>query len=269
MHPLVKRSVGFVSFDLIESMVRRGDFEGSYFIELQMYGEALLHPGFGKIVSYLKSSSGVKLGMSTNGTLIYKNLDSISELDFLTISVDSANKGRYESLRLGSSFDKLIHGIEELLNRDPRPVIDLQVIEFYGKDKELSTLTELSQRRQWDVTCRSVPDCFAAYQDRPYPKRNLQELCLNPWLSVSIHWDGDVVPCCFSAGKYIVYGNLSKMSMADIWDKNPVRDALRDRMRSNYNISNMPCSKCYMRSPALLHLKMLMQNIRILGGSSE
>lgn len=257
----VKRPIGFLDIALVRAMVARGDFVGSYFVELQMYGEPLLHPQLQEIVQLVKST-GCQVGLSTNGALIAENIHTLKVLDFLTISVDSADRSKYEYLRPGYPFKKLVSDIDTLLHQELHPVIDLQAINFWDGEDELPGLVKLATEMEWNVTCRSVPDCFAAYQGRPYPKKRCSELCLNPFLSVSVQWDGDVVPCCFSAGKNLVYGNLYQKSLKEIWNTSRTRKKLIDRMMLEYNINEIPCKLCYMRSPVLFHLKMLMQNIR-------
>ena len=265
--PRVRRPVGYMGLDLIKLMHDRGDFDGSYFLELQMYGEPLCAPQFDDIIFYLKENLDVKLGLSTNGLLISEHLEALSNLDFITISIDSPNKEEYEALRVGSSFSKLIANIDMLVgfNLDSikpskRPAIDLQVINF-GQSR-LSNLILLAKINHWNVTCREVVDCFAKYHDRKYPSKNMNQVCLNPWMSVSVQWDGDVVPCCFSAGKDIVYGNLYDMSLKEIWQTSETRKQLVENMRLNYNQENMPCRFCYMRSPVLFHQTMLMNEFR-------
>lgn len=254
------RQLGYLNLDLLHKMVSRGDFSGGYFVELQMYGESTLHPKIDEIVHYLKHYTNIKLGMSTNGVLIPEKIDTLSKLDYLTISIDSTDKEIYENLR-GFSFDQLVSNISMMLNRTLRPIIDLQVINFFNDVDNLPGLIELAKQHKWTnyATLRSVYDCFALYYNRAHPNR-LGELCLNPWLSVSIHWDGDVVPCCFSSGKEVVYGNLYNADLKTIWNESQQRRQLMYRQRHGQNL--MPCSKCYMRSPVLFHMQMLMQNLR-------
>ena len=259
LDPRVARPIGFLEPELVKTMVNRGDFAGSYFVELQMYGEPLCASNLQEIVCLVKST-GCRVGMSTNGTLLHKNLPVVSELDYLTISVDSADPTVYEDLR-GYPLTELTANIELVLGLSPRPVVDLQVINFWDSEDELPALVALAKNRKWNVTCRAVPDCFLGYRSDNWPKAKAKELCLNPFLSVSIQWDGDVVACCFSAGKDMVYGNLHDRSLKEIWNS-PVRHDLIEKMRLEYNIDGMPCMLCYQRSPVLFHQKMLMENIK-------
>lgn len=268
--PRVRRPEGDMDINLISKMLKRGDFRGSYFVELQMYGEPTLHPRFNDIVDMLHGH-GFKIGMSTNGTLL-SSLDNsgmmtgideidVSQLDYLTISIDSPYEATYEKLRPSSSFNALLNVIDELYCQTG-PLIDLQVIKFGGKS-ELPGLIALAKVNQWDVVCREVPDCGVMYRGEPCPIPGGQDqLCLNPWLSVSVQWDGDCTPCCFSAGKHIVYGNLWSQSLAEIWQTSETRKKLMYDMRTSLNMEGMPCKMCYMRSPVMFHQRLLTERMK-------
>ena len=255
--PRVIRKKGFLNPDLIDLMAKRGDFEGSYFVELQFAGEPLLHPDLSLIIDKLHTAR-VKVGLSTNGTLIgKKTLPALGKLDYLTISVDSPIHKEYQELRQAKLND-LIKKINLVMEMPIVPIVDLQAILF--KDSRLAKLKKLAVDNNWKVTCREVPDCFAAYQGRWFPPEPMSELCLNPWLSVSVHWDGSVVPCCFAFGRQVVYGDLWVDSLKDIWSKSMTRKALIRRMKKG--LYAMPCDLCYMRSPVLFHMRMLMENMK-------
>ena len=246
-----KRSVGYFDPELLKIMVSRGDFEGSYFTELQMYGEPTLNNRLPELISILGGI--VKIGYSTNGASI-NNPKNYKNVDRLTISIDSPTPKEYERRRPGRKFEALLAVIDNAI--DMVPIVELQVIRYWDQASELPALIELAEERKWNVICREVADSFAAFQDRPAPNRQ-PGLCLNPWLSVSVQWDGDVVPCCFAAGKDIVYGNLWDNTLSDIWNYSVEREKLMNRMRLNFNESGMPCKYCYMRSPVLFHMEMV------------
>jgi radical SAM protein with 4Fe4S-binding SPASM domain len=258
----VMRPQGYMSLDLIKKMADWGDFENTYFLELQLYGEPLLNPKFYDIVKYLKEHFKFKLGLSTNGILIQENILALLMLDYITVSIDSPIKEEYEMLRPGSSFNKLVQSIDLLyanLDYRPHPIIDLQVIKF--KTTRLPALKAFANSKKWDnITCREVPDCFAAYHGLSYNKDEMNKLCLNPYMSVSIQWDGDVVPCCFACGKQIVYGNAYTSTLKDIWENSYSHKLLTRQMEHNHNEGHMPCMYCYQRSPVILHMMMLKEN---------
>ena len=246
---LYKRKPVNLDLELAKKISER-DIAGSYFIEFQLSGEPLLHPNLSTIVDYFKGK--VITGLSTNGNLIHKQLDAICKLDYLTISMDSIDD--YQDLRKGGNSKQLVDNIDLLMSKRPSSLtIDFQVIELNefstNVQKNIDDIKELIHEKKWDVNFRTVPDCFLG--TRGVMEVDNGELCLNPWLSVSLQSDGDVVPCCFSFGKNVVYGNLNDDSLKNIWNNSLERKELQHQhLTKQYNSL---CSHCYMRSPVILH----------------
>lgn len=249
----MKRANTFIDVELVKTIVER-DFEGSYFTEFQLSGEPLLHKQLYEIVSLLKGK--VLTGLSTNGSATHssRNLEALMLIDYVTISIDSVSD--YANVRKGGNWHNVVRNIDLLVDESDKrgegPAIDLQLIEFPGYERERELLAELAVAHDWDkfVTIRTIPDCFQSLT-REHKPASSKELCLNPWLSVTIQADGDVVPCCFAFGKEVVYGNLYEKSLKEIWATSEVLQQLRhDMLTGNYN---KLCGDCHMRSPTLLH----------------
>jgi len=249
----MRRANTFIDVELVKLIVER-DFEGSYFTEFQLSGEPLLHKQLYEIVSLLKGK--VLTGLSTNGSATNnsRNLEALMLIDYVTISIDSVTD--YANVRKGGNWDKVLFNlrllIHEIERRGSGPAVDLQLIEFPGYEKERDLLLEIvnTYNMQDFVTIRTIPDCFQSLTRQHKPSAS-KEICLNPWLSVTIQADGDVVPCCFAFGKEVVYGNLYNQSLKEIWATSPVLQQLRnDMLTGTYN---KLCGDCHMRSPTLLH----------------
>ena len=246
-----KDKTPFIDVNLIKKLIKESSFDGSYFVELQMAGEPLLHPELGKIVSMIKET-GMKVGLSTNGSLIDKKIDELKELDYVTISVDSISK--YSDIRVNGKLDVLISNIK-LLRSETNAAIDLQIIEMGEWEKEVKATKEIFP----DYNIRTIPDCFLTIQQSPLSPSVCNKICLNPWLSCSIQSNGNVVPCCFCFWDDIIYGNIREASLKDIWNGKQV-SLLRDQHeRGGYELI---CRRCYMRSPVLLHLGIFFDSVR-------
>lgn len=250
----------FIDFDLAQTIANR-DLAGSKFIEFQLTGEPTLHKRFNDIVDLFVDK--VFLGTSTNGSSIVPCLRGLLKLHYITISIDSVTN--YEQVRKGGKWDRLVTGLQALLNSkgdNPYPKIDLQLIELDdGTARERDLLADMIAKWGLEDRCkiRTIPDCFATVMDRA-PTVPRRELCLDPWLSVVVQADGDVVPCCFSFGKELVYGNLKDQSLEEIWQTSPELKRLRERHLDNE--LPHPCYSCYMRSPCLLHEELMWQAIK-------
>lgn len=79
-------------------------------------GEPLIHENLFEMIELAKSSECL-VGLTTNGMHLNRSncrrmVD--SGLDIIGVSIDGATKQTYESIRVGSTFEKLIDNIETL-----------------------------------------------------------------------------------------------------------------------------------------------------------
>lgn len=250
--PEVRRPDTFIDLELVRTIAAR-DLGGSYFVEFQLAGEPTLHRDLNAIIEAFRGK--VMTGLSTNGSSMHAHRvwQGLLALDYLTISVDSVED--YERVRPGGKWARLVDNIDFLLmQKGDRafPAIDLQLIEFPGVERQRDLLLELAEKRGWSkhVNVRRIPDCFLS-MTREMKQIRKKELCLNPWMSVTVQADGDVTPCCFSFGKDVVYGNLKHQSLEEIWSTSAELHKFRDEHLSG--TLRPVCEKCYERSPVMLH----------------
>lgn len=246
----------------LNEWIKRGDFGGSYFVELQMSGEPMLHPDL-PLVAELLRGAGVMVGMSTNGLLMKERPEFIRGLDAITVSVDSMRPSRYARMRPYDAskndgiLQELLENIDALLANPHCPdFVDLQIVKPLDMseedaDAELSAMKERFPDSR--VTVRAIWDSTAVRLGRAKFEVQ-QELCINPWTSVSVQSDGTVVSCCMEWGRTPenVYGNLNSQSLDHIWNEGEAVQAMRARMRKGD--AGGLCSTCYNKSPYLIHV---------------
>jgi len=240
----------FIEMSVVKKLIAEDSFRGSYFLELQMAGEPLLHPHLLDVVSEIKKAyPKLKLGLSTNGMLIKRQLQALILLDYITVSIDSVDE--YEDIRTGGDVRVLREGIGLLLDNleFERTALDLQIVELGDWQYQLEKVKSIYTNTPINV--RTVPDCFRTVFEKSdhYPVKS--EPCVNPWWSVSIQANGNVVPCCFSFGDDLIYGNVKDTSLEKIWRTSSTLGILR-AFHSTGVVPEL-CKKCYMRSPAFLH----------------
>jgi radical SAM protein with 4Fe4S-binding SPASM domain len=72
---------------------------------------------------------------------------------------------------------------------------------------------------------------------------NAPYLCLAPWRSVVVLWDGRVVPCCLDASARCVVGDATKQGLVGIWNGPDIR-----RLREMHLTGRFPeghlCERC-------------------------
>ena len=283
----MSRAAKLLDFKLLELMRRRGDFGGSQYVELQMAGEPTLHPELYKIIRFLKDDVGVLVGLSTHGlTLKKKNLaNTMLSLDALTISVDSLDPQVYGQMRAPAKVEQLLENLTYMLDtaRDAHyagsqiPFIELQVIKLdyvQGSGNARTVEKWIGDNGYRDVAAvRTIGDCFNEMQGRSaagsFARSN--ELCINPWTSVSVNCHGDVVSCCliFQPDKNQLnwYGNLYENSLYEIWNSDRVKRMQMMHILDAAGLGKLQdqCSKCYSKSTMLIHQQIvarMLQNRR-------
>lgn len=250
---------------IIELMISREEFNGSYFVELQMTGEPLLHPDIQSIIDLVKST-GVLVGLSTNGSVLTPNFvqNKLKGLDYLTLSLDSVTQRA--NIRVG--FNKPFQVWYEHFLKDSirmlvlqGTTVDVQFIELPGVQNEMKLFSELAIDILPQITLRTVPEGYFTLVHKglyPYPSKGM---CMNPFLSVSIQSQGHVTPCCFAWGDDVIYGDIKHQSLHEIWHSEKVINLRQAHRLITANLPEM-CKRCYMRSPTFLHTQILYNSIR-------
>jgi sulfatase maturation enzyme AslB (radical SAM superfamily) len=90
-------------------------------VMIAAFGEPLLSPSVPSIIAKYKQA-GAWVELITNGTLLSRVLDLISEIDELRISFDGGTRETYNAIRRGGNFDKLVAQIGNLTTEQRRKV---------------------------------------------------------------------------------------------------------------------------------------------------
>jgi len=254
-----------IDIHLIEGMVARDEFAGSYFVELQLSGEPLLHPEIQNIIDLIRGT-GVMVGLSTNGSLLDQEyaIKHLNGLDYITVSLDSVTNRSEIRKGFNKTFDEWY---EESLKdaiyflHMQGTTIDVQFIELPDFDEEIYLFMEKAHEILSLVNIRTIPEAYFTFVHEglyPWPDKGM---CMNPFLSVSIQSQGHVVPCCFCFGDDFIYGDIKEQSLHKIWNGLKVKE-LRNAHRWMNGAMPEICKRCYFRSPTFLHTNILYKSIR-------
>ena len=249
-----------INIELVKKLIRDDSFQNTEFCELQFRGEPTLHKDLGLIADMIMSKVPL-VGLSTHaGTLSSKSvMDALLSLQYVTFSIDGVGDV-YEKIRIGNKFDKVVENLDKFFEaKDPLklfPLVDIQVVEVPGIDFELQKqlVQELIENHGWKAQFRSMYDTLTWQFDSKSLEN--KEICYNPWNSVNIKSNGDVVACClaFSDDADLTYGNLYEESLYKIWNGERVK-----RMRESHTNGNPPdfCKKCNFKSPYKFHEQLI------------
>lgn len=125
-------------------------------------GEPLAHKYTGKLVERLANKSRLKeLGMVTNGTLIDKHLDYLTNCTWVGVSVDVGTPKTYEQLKGRDYFKKVISNIEKLNSiKDGTPLggigkgpgVYYKFLMHPGNVKEVSKAAKIAK----EIGCKGI-----------------------------------------------------------------------------------------------------------------
>lgn len=246
--PKTKRAAKVMSFDDFKKVIEKTKAQGDNFY-LHVMGEPTSHPQFREILEFC-SVNGVKVNITTNGTLLHKVGDDIvaNKVRMVSISLHSFEANILNS-NMQSYLDKIIDfckktvgsGISvelRLWNFDKESIYDKnklngQIVDYLVKSLELDFDLEQaisdkfadmdnSNSRKFNIKLKDKIYLGMA-QHFDWPDINKRETCDRGFCyglrnQIAILSNGDVVPCCLDSEGNIVLGNIFEQSLQEIFE---------------------------------------------------
>ena len=254
-----KRERGFMDFSLFKKIIDEAvDF--IHDIYLHHRGESLLHPDIFEMIKYAKMKN-IFTRLHTNATLLTEEKSYLllnSGLDFLSFSFDGYEKKIYEKIRVGANFEKTLSNLHNFLLIKKKlkkkiPYTVFTVVEF----TESSKPQDNAKRKQFINQFNSVPlDNFVSRRPHNWAgdysigegkgnsyKENSYLPCTFLWYSLTIFWDGKVLPCPQDFFGKLALGNIKDSSLLEIWN-GPKEIFLREKLGRREYKDIVPCNKC-------------------------
>lgn len=248
---------GFMELDTYRSLI--GEVS-PYATTLNLFlgGEPLLHRDLDTMIRYA-CEKGVVVRLNTNATLLdrtqaEKLLD--SGLDHLIFSFDGYNAETYEGIRVNARFEPTLKKILDFLalkkdRASPHPYAVLQTIVV--RQEQQTETEEQAFRARFDGlpldafvvreahTWRGVFQGTDEFDPHAYGARYVP--CPYLWSTMSIAWDGTVVPCCLDTCSDYPLGHIGEKPLLEIWNDEPIRALRRKLLAGEYR--DIPlCSGC-------------------------
>lgn len=221
------------------------------------FGESLVHPEFDVLMRHA-AERGVTPRLSVNPLMLKEDI-AVRLLSptpgTLYLSLDGHDDASFERIRgvadaYEKSKERLLTFLALKTDLSPSTKIVLSMIHF---DDNVESIDKT--RAYWE----SVPG-IDVFLDKPFtawdgnapdvlallprqrPPSTGPVVCTWPWRSMTIAWDGDVVPCCYDYNKRYVLGNIHESNLTEIWNGAPMR-ALRAEFLSG-DVTNQLCRNC-------------------------
>lgn len=223
---------------------------------LHHFGDPLLHPDPAGAVRVVRAA-GLEPELSLNPVLL-KEATAEALLDagvgVLIVSMDGLDTATLQAMRgkPAGRFEEAERNVEKLIELASKmerpPTIMVSMVATTLNRHQWGELFERYRRPDLPFltpVVRLLED-FGEPGIAPLAVRRLRQVCACPWKSVSVLWDGTVVPCCHDHDGRAPLGDLRRQSLAEIW-RGAAVSRLRERIREHRCAEGEPCSRCRWR----------------------
>jgi radical SAM protein with 4Fe4S-binding SPASM domain len=242
-----QQMMGKMDLSLFKKIIDEAHDGGTQAVTLTCRGEPTLHPQIGEMLEYC-SGKFIELKMNTNATrlnekLIHKILKSgMTELVF---SVDSHYKEEFESLRVGANFESVVSNVKkfkEIRDRDYHNsacITRASGVQVGKQDPE-------KFKKFWQPFVDHVVMVNMLYRWDIYNNtKNLSSkgFCHYLCRSLSIYFDGSVIPCDADYEGRLSLGSIKDNSIREIWNGEKY-DNLINAHKDGRRDKHVPCDRC-------------------------
>lgn len=253
----MSRTLGNMDFELYRSLIDDAA-AGTAKLFLHHFGDSLLHPELGRFIRHARdrrirtylSANPVLLTRSRIEALVTGGLDRlVLSLDGLTGETSATVRGRAaHNVELAERrIDELLAFRRESGSRTP--YVTLQFVRQRQNVHEVAAwLAKWRAKPEIDrVRVKSYSTWNGEHDEinelQLNPRQPSTVVCMRPWTSVTVLWDGRVVPCCFDYDGVETLGNLREESLVDIWRGDRLR-RLRTLHRDGRSGEVPLCANC-------------------------
>ncbi len=213
-------------------------------------GEPLCYPHFEEASEYIEAR-GMTQNITTNAMFLTREISkliiSLKGYTDIAFSVDGVTKKTFESIRVGSDFDRVMNNIDTFLEvyRDSLRTnlnISVNFVRMEENEREYFEFLRYWVKRKSIHTRSSICTDEEGLPQRLYwtPER---KPCLTPNYFSVVLTNLDVIPCCRDHQYKMVMGNLTNQSLEEVWEGEKYQ-ALREHQKTVKPCSEFLCSNC-------------------------
>ena len=231
-------------------------------VYLWNYGESLIHPKAPEMLEKIRDFSCKKI-LSTNGfnLIDFENLNFLTVLDELIISINGLTQEVYEFHQKGGDLNKVLRGVRRVskLLKGTKTKLILQFVVNKKNLQEVKSVDEFAKNygfnrvyikkfnvmsKDKDILKKFVPmgTEYSRYIDnslKTKPTSDVPKPCKD-W--IVINWDGTVNPCCWDYRGENILGDLNRKSVQNIWDSNKCINHLTKISKNQFHKFCVDCT---------------------------
>lgn len=260
-----KKKRGYMSFNQFKKIVDRLS-PYLFNITLWNYGEPFLNKDIYKMIKYAKNKN-IHIISSTNG-YGFKDKNSLKKLmetgiDRLIVSLDGLDQKTLSKYRVNANFQHIFNGLNYIRDEKKRlnlkkPIIELQFVVMKHNEAQIEKMKKFAKELgvneiafksinlydNYELASKFLPRSkkYNRYTSNLESIRRIKNGCSSLWFGSVIDWNGNVIPCCYDAYEYHVFGNVFKEKFSKIWNNKKYKTFRKQVLK---NKSKIPlCAKC-------------------------
>lgn len=198
-------------------------------ISPEFLNEPLLDPELENRIRYIrKKCPSAYISIISNGSLLKKERAerlADSGLDRICLSVHGLSKETYEKNMVGLDFHKTLDRIDYFLSVKKNVQLRVAIMENLLPKEEFEKALAYWRTRGVPVAIQRSNDRAGSVSDNTnvvWTVENKSKVvgCMfdYPLRYLAVHFNGDVVLCCYDYNREILLGNLNKSTIYDIWN---------------------------------------------------
>jgi len=267
----VGRPKGMMNYDLFQKIIN--DLKemvtesGEKAVEMHLYkdGEPLIHKDLGKIISYAtKSGTALSVETTTNGALLTKEkaIEIIeSGLDVLRVSIEHVSNEGYKKITQNySDYDKIKENVkflfEEKNRRGSSLAIKVKIVDvnlspedlakFHKDFAPICDIINVNQLMGWSNSGKKDFTLGVNVKRAMGGVAKLMEkkICPEPFRSLAINFNGEVSVCCVDWSFGTLVGDVSKVSLKEIWHGKELKEFRRKHYTGRRDLIEA-CRECH------------------------
>ena len=236
-----------ISLDIVDKIVEECKVMRVPSILVGAYTECLINPQIKEILTKIKSIGAIDNFIITNGLKLTDDvIKTIIDLQYerVYISLDAATPETYKKIR-GHDLSKIERNISHLIsarkNSNSRlPLIRTSFVVMQENYHESKLFLEKWQDVVDIVDFQKYVDYVPTEQRNVVPP-NIPYSCPDPFRTLTIRANGDILPCCTSYGESFVLGNLSTTTLQEAFNSEKMKELRKNILSGNMPI---PCRYC-------------------------
>lgn len=214
-------------------------------IKLNWRGESTLHPKFTKITELAASFEFHEIICNTNGNCPEEAIDGLMACTKVIFSLDSMDKGQYESMRKGGKIRDIMRTINILIEKGHKNIHVRRVITKENQDEDFVQIAKSAWKSFVNV---SEHYCMDRNSDKKMQlsskNQKARTYCGYPSQRLVVASNGDIFPCCVDYFGEMKLGNIQYNSLYEVWNSKKLNSLRRNLKINNQGEWSNQCKNC-------------------------